>query len=286
MNRRIHFSYIVIVFFLSSVAHSNILFEGWFQVLLGSKKIGYLVEKYEFVDNKFKCVTYLKTNAEGSNVTESLKAVAASDMGPISYEYTSKAGDQIKVIDASFKADLMTLNIFDGTKKTQQTKRIKKGTFLSQFLIYLILSQKDGLKVGKDFKYNAIAEEEGVAYIGSVLVKNKEPVRGRDAFRLLNEFKGEKYFTWVNPRGETLLVRQPDRNIDVRFAETQAEATEGLTVNSKDLALLFGKIPGDTEVKSTEKPKGETKKKPSADAVEIKIVPPPKSDSPESTPGQ
>lgn len=237
---------VIFGFLFTSQAHAKLLFEGWFQVLVGTEKIGYLVERYEFDDNKFKCVTYLKTNSDGNNVTESLKAESGPDLAPLNYQYTSKTGDQVKVIDAVFKADTMSLSIFDGAKKTQTTKRIKKGTFLSEFLMYLILSQKNGLKVGNDFKYNAIAEEEGTAYTGSVIVKNKEPVKGKEAYRLLNEFKGEKYFTWVTPLGEPLLVRQPDRNLDIRFSETQGEATEGLPVNKKDLALLFGKIPGET----------------------------------------
>jgi len=136
---------------------------------------------------------------------------------------------------------MMNLNIFDGKKKTTTSKRFKKGVFLSDFLIYIVLNQKNGLKVGNDFKYNAIAEEEGTAYTGSLLVKNKEPVKGKDAFRLINEFKGQKYITWVTPRGEPLLVRQPDQNIDVRFAESEAVATENISVNKKDLALLFWK---------------------------------------------
>jgi len=283
----------------SMAATPSLLFEGWFQVLLGSKKIGYLVERYEFKDGKFLVTTYLKTNADGNNVTESLKGVSGGDLTPISYQYTSKVGDKIKLIDATVKGDTMTLTILDGSKKTQTTKRFKKGTFLSSMLIYLVLSQKNGLKVGNDFKYNAIAEEEGTAYTGSILVKNQEPVRGKPATRLINEFKGDKYITWVTARGETLLTRQPDRNVDVRFAETKAEATEGLTVNNKDLELLFGKIPGDAATpaatpskKSTPgkkatpaaEPDDSTTASPSAAPnatqapVEIKGVPPPKND--------
>jgi hypothetical protein len=272
----------------SMAAAPSLLFEGWFQVLLGSKKIGYLVERYEFKDGKFNVITYLKTNADGSNVTESLKGVSGGDLTPISYQYTSKVGDKIKLIDATVKGDTMTLNIVDGDKKTQTTKRFKKGTFLSSMLIYLVLSQKNGLKVGNDFKYNAIAEEEGTAYTGSVLIKNQEPVRGKPATRLINEFKGEKFLTWVTPRGETLLVRQPDNNIDVRFAESKADATEGIPVNNKDLELLFGKIPGDSAPAKPTKTSRKAEKEAASSAspapaatqpsVEIKGVTPPKND--------
>ncbi len=284
-----HIRNILVTFFTSAAllvtppARANLLFEGWFQVLAGSEKVGFFVERYEFNNNKFKCVTYLKTNAGGNNVTESLKAESGPDLSPSSYQYTSKTGDNVKVIDATFKADMMTLNIFDGKKKTVTSKRIKKGTFLSEFLIYVVLNQKNGLKIGNDFKYNAIAEEEGTAYTGSLLVKNQEPVKGKDAFRLINEFKGEKYISWVTPRGEPLLVRQPNQNIDVRFAENEAAATEGITVNKNDLALLFGKVPGEsasdnTEASPVKRPtKNVTKPAPTPTGEGIEIKPPPKS---------
>ena len=40
---------------------ANTLFEGWFEVFIGEKKVGFLVERYEFADNKFKATKYLKT---------------------------------------------------------------------------------------------------------------------------------------------------------------------------------------------------------------------------------
>jgi hypothetical protein len=271
MLRALFRKYILVVvalFALPSAAHANILFEGWFEVMLGAKKIGYSVERYEFVNNQFKCVTYVRTNSEGNNVTESLKATSGPDLAPQSYAYTSKAGDKVKVIDASFKGDQMILSIFDGKTTKKETKRIKKGTFLSTFLLYLILQQKTGLKVGSDYKYNAIAEEEGTAYTGSALVKDEEPVRGKKAFRILNEFKSEKFFSWISTKGEPLLIRQPDSNIDVRGVETQAAATKDMAVNANDLKLLFGRLPdeGSTDEKpnlkssSTGKTKGKKNK--------------------------
>jgi hypothetical protein len=286
-------AFFVLFSILPMALSADVLFEGWFEVFLGDSKVGYFVERYEFTDKKFKSTYYLKTNSEGSSITESLKAFAASDLTPISYSYTSKMADDIKIIDATFKGQVMTLKTNDGKKEKKETKKIKKGTFLSTFLLYLILQQKDGLTEGKDYNYYAIAEEEGVAYTGEAKIANLEKVKGRDAYKILNKFKGEKFFTWVSPKGEILLTRSSDKNIDVRFAGNMTEATKGMIVNHSDLQLLFGnKIPGEAEnveekkkklfEKKEVKPAGKGAGVPGGQGILIKGVPPPTA-SPEPT---
>ncbi|MDZ4678221.1 MAG: hypothetical protein SGI74_12020 [Oligoflexia bacterium] len=245
---------IFLSFLFSFNANANTLFEGWFEVYLGAKKIGYMTERFEFADKKFKATTYLKTNAEGGSITESLKAFAGPDLTPLNYSYTSKSGEEIKIIDATFKGELMTLKINDGKSDKKETKRIKKGTFLSSFLLYLIF-QNGGLSVGKNFTYSAIAEEDGSAHIGKAAITSKEKIKDKETYKILNSFKGDKYFTWATAKGEIVLSRAPEKNIDVRFVASQAEATKGFMVNNTDLKLLFGKIPGET---STEIPTEET----------------------------
>ena len=62
----------------------------------------------------------------------------------------------------------------------KETKKIKKGTFLSTFLLYLIMQDKSGgLKLDNSYLYNAIAEEEGVAYTGQALVSSREKIKGK-----------------------------------------------------------------------------------------------------------
>jgi uncharacterized protein Veg len=288
------------VILFTSLVSASTLFEGWFEIYVGAKKIGYLTERYEFTsDSKFKCTYYIKTELDGNTTTESLKAFSSSSLAPISYAYTSKAGEDIKVVDATFKGEQMTLKINDGKSEHKETKQIKKGTFLSTFLLYLIMgNEKAGLKLTNNYMYSAIAEEEGVAYNGQALVSSKEKVKGQDTFKVLNKFKTgtkneERFFTWVTPKGEVVLTRSPDKNVDVRSVATQAEATKGLMVNLKDLKLLFGKIPGESVGASEAAATGEDKKttppkpaatpgpvkgagEPSGQGIEIKGVPPPK----------
>jgi hypothetical protein len=241
------------ILLFSFSAQGSTLFEGWFEVFLGAKKIGYMTERFEFVDNKFKATSYIKTSVDGGNITESIKAFSGADLRPLNYSYTSKVGEEIKIIDATFKGEIMNLKINDGKKEKKETKKIKKGTFLSSFLLYLML-QNGGLSVGKNYTYYAIAEEDGVASIGKALISSKEKVKDKETFKILNTFKNEKYFTWVTAKGEILLTRAPDKNIDVRVATNQAEATKGFMVNNSDLKLLFGKIPGATGAETSVPP--------------------------------
>lgn len=238
------------------------MFEGWFEVYVGAKKVGFSVQRYEFDNNKFKATTYLKTNADGSNVTESLKAFSGPDLKPQSYSYTSKVGSEIKIIDATFSNDKMNLKINDGKKETKKTVVLKKpGTFLATFTPYVLMAQKKddkgdgGLQVSKkNIIYTAVAEEDGAVYNGVIRVASLDKVKEKDAFKLLNKFKNEDYVSWITPQGEFLLTRNPKHNIEVRIAENMTEATKDMGINLKDIKILFGKIPGDTIANKTEEP--------------------------------
>ncbi|MCC6276842.1 MAG: hypothetical protein IT289_02875 [Oligoflexia bacterium] len=251
----------LILSLFSYTASGKVLFEGWFDVYLGAKKVGYSVQRYEFGDGKFKAVTYLKTNAEGGNITESLKAFSAPDLKPISYSYTSKAGDAVKLVDATFKGESMTLKINDGKAEKKEAKKIKKGTFLSTFLLYLMMSQENGLSVGKNYAYYAIAEEDGTTQNGKALVSGKEKVKGKEALKVLNEFKGDRFFSFVTPTGEFLLTRNPTNNIEMRRADSQEAATKDFTVDKSSLKLLFGTLPGDQATAPEPKPAPTEEKK-------------------------
>ncbi len=244
----------LLLIFATSLVQANVLNEGWYEIYQGSKKIGFLVERYEFTSNKFKAVTYMKIVSGGVTSTESLKAFAGNDLKPLNYAYTLKDGDTIKVIDATFTDMKMNLKVNDGSKEIKETKLIKKGTFLSTFLIYMILSQKDGLSKGKDYSYNAIAEEDGKAYTGNAKVTSLEKVQGKDAYKILNKFKDSSFFSWLTPKGEFLLTRDPDKNIEARVSDGMKIAVGDMGVNLADLKLLFGTLPGDVTPSPTASP--------------------------------
>ena len=61
----------------------------------------------------------------------------------------------------------------DGKKnvRTEESK-IPKGTFLSSFLVYILLQKK--LVLNDAFKYSAVAEEDGGSYWGKSWLESRE----------------------------------------------------------------------------------------------------------------
>lgn len=246
-------SALVIVSFLSiNLAHAKTLQEGWFQILSGQQHVGYLVQRYSFDEAKkqFKFTSFMKTNALGGDVTESVNATSSDGFDPISYQYTTQAGKSIKLIDASFKAGAMTAKITENNEiKTIQDK-LKKGTFLSYFLVYMILQNKSGLKSGVSFQYDAIAEEDAKAYTGFADVKEMEKVNGQEAFKVLNRFKDIKSISYITPIGEVIQVKQPVTGLQL-IASTKADATKGFPSSDKSIKALFGTVPQDSHISQT-----------------------------------
>src|ERR1700678_942779 len=72
-------------------ASAQVLFEGYSKVILDGVHVGYVVQRFEFDSKKkeFTTAYYLKTGANGGNITESLKARSTEGLRPISYQYTS-----------------------------------------------------------------------------------------------------------------------------------------------------------------------------------------------------
>jgi hypothetical protein len=241
-------SFLVIASFLNLQAlHAKVLQEGWYQILSGQQHVGYLVQKYEFDESKkqFKFTSFMKTNPLGGDVTESVSALSSDGFDPVSYQYTTQVGKNIKLIDANFKAGNMTAKITDGTETKTVQDKLKKGTFLSYFLVYMILQNKAGLKTGTSFEYNAIAEEDAKAYTGYADVKEMETINGHESFKVLTRFKDVKSISNITPIGEVLQVRQPVTGLQL-IAATKDEATKGFPSSDKSIKSLFGQVPADS----------------------------------------
>jgi hypothetical protein len=247
-------------------AKADVLFEGYYKISAAEKHVGYVISRYEF-DNKKKqfIATYLlKTSGGGMDVTESLKAYADSELGPISYEYTTVAGAESKTVDAKFKNGTMTASITEGKKVNRIEKKVPKGTFLSAFLTYLMLKSKEGLKSETKYEYQAIAEEEASIQKGQALVGKEETFNGFKAFKILNTFKDSKFLSYVNERGEVLGINAMGQGVSTELVATPALATAGLPVSQTIVKALFGNIPAGMEniVSHAEKVKGEMKNQP------------------------
>lgn len=231
-------------------ARADVLFEGYSKVLLGGQHVGFTVQRYEFDPKKkeFSTIYFLKTNATGGNIQESLKARANSSLNPVSYQYTELAGQTPRTIDATFKGETMTtVSVANGARSVLPGKKIPKGAFLASFLGYLMLQGKEGIKTGVKYSYQAIAEEDGNLHSGEAFIAGEETMNGISVFKVLNTFKGSQYISYVTHKGEVIGTKSPAQQITTELVASIQEATAGLSVNTNTLAQLFGAVPKGTE---------------------------------------
>lgn len=247
MVRKILALFIIATFTLST-AHADTLFEGYYRVMSGETQIGYAITRYEFDSKKkqFLSTYYLKTGKGASETTESVKAAADSELAPISYEYTSLAGKEAKTIDARFKAGVMTASVKQGAKISKIEKKIPKGTFLSTFLVYLMLKSKEGLRSETKYEYSAIAEEDAAIYTGQALVGKEEMYEDIKVFKILNTFKDIKFLSYVNDRGEVVGTNAVGQGIETKLVATPDAAITGQPYSANTLKTLFGAVPAGT----------------------------------------
>lgn len=229
----------------STNADPAILFEGYSKVLLGGVHIGFAVSRYEFDQkkNEFISTYFLKTNALGGNVTESLNARATSGFKPISYQYTSIVDGKTKTIDAAFKGEQMNAVVTENGKPTQVRKTIPKGAFPSTFLGYMMLKGKEGIKPGVRYAFVAIAEEDAAVYPGEASVVGQETQNGLPAFKVFNTFKGVRFASWVTIKGDVLATRSNTQGLATELVSSIQEATAGQSFNPSTLVALFKRLP-------------------------------------------
>jgi len=188
------FGFLLLFFSPGAAIASDIMFEGYYRIELEGKPIGYIIERFAF-DPKakiFEAISFQYINAGDKVIQESIKETANDKLHPLAFQYTSQVGEKIKMIDGSFKADIMTLKINDGKTLKTEVYKNPKGTFLSTLLPYKLLQEK--LQVNNTaLSYSAVAEEDGGSYNGKVLLKKKEAKAGFDLFSLQNKFKGEEF---------------------------------------------------------------------------------------------
>lgn len=233
------------LFFSFSAKANDVLFEGYHKVVSGGVHVGYSISKYEYdaKNKKFIATIFTKTGALGSDVTESTKAYADVDLNPISYEYTALVGKEIKTIDAKFKKNHMSAVVKEKGKTQKVELDIPKGTFLSQFLIYLMLKSKTGLQADLNYKYKAIAEEDAKIYDGQALVQKQEKYNGYPAFKILNNFKDLKFVAYTTDRGEVLGVVNPAQSLSIELMAKPNDATGKFGLSTAVLKNLYGEVP-------------------------------------------
>lgn len=238
------FKFLLILLFLSFPVHAETIFEGYYKISAGNRHIGYAIQRARFLpkQKQFNITYYVRTNAAGGNLIESLNAFSNDQFQPLSYQFTKIAGKQVSTIDAKFQGFNMTATISNGQTSREVKKSFKPGTFLAIFYDYLILQQ--GLKGGVTYNYQAIAEEEGVAHKGIAdIQKNMQLLNGQKVFRVLNRFKGSNFTSWITPEAEVIATRSPAQQVTTQLVDAPVKATQGVQVNTAHLKKIFGSIP-------------------------------------------
>ena len=248
------FGTLLLFFSLAQAFAADIMFEGYYRVDHAGRHVGYIIQRYEFEpkDSTFQFISFLRVKLGDQVIQESTKAKANNKFQPITLSYTSQSGDEIKMIDGSFKGEIMKLKIINGKTVRDETHKIPKGTFFASFLTYLLLQKP--LTLNQTFQYSAVAEEDGGSFNGRALVESKEVTPDFENYKILNVFKGEKFIANVavvkdpqdankNTRGEVLSTNSPAKNISTVLVASPHLATKDQTVPNKTLLALFGSIP-------------------------------------------
>lgn len=232
----------------------EIIFEGYSRIEHGGKHAGYTIQRFEF-DAKgktFKSISFLRAKFGDKIVQESLKGISNDRFNPIAYEYTSQVGDTVRSIDGTFKGEVMTIKKIEGKTVRTETHKIPKGTFLSNFLLYMMLQKN--LVPSEAFKYSAVVEEEGTSAYGKAMIQSKEDKGSFHLLRVLNEFVGEQFISKIAAvpeagkegrytKAEIFSTNSPTKTITTELVSDPQRATDGQVVPNKTLMALFGNIP-------------------------------------------
>lgn len=272
-------SLMILILTLCSHSYAAILFEGYSKILLNGQHIGYTISRYTFDDKtqQFKSVYFLKTGKEAGEMTESLTATADSNLNPISFEYTNVIGKSVKTVDAKMVKNILKGTVKDNGKIVKINSKLEPGTFLSNFLVYLILKGKDGLKENSNYQYQAIAEEDGLVYKGTAATGKPSTYKDISVFKIENSFKDAKFTSWVTPRGEVLATEMPASGIKTELVAVPEEATAGQVVSQGIIKTLFGDIPeGKANALAAKNPTTPSKTSgvPQGSGIQLKSEPP------------
>ncbi|MCX7977741.1 MAG: hypothetical protein N2578_01925 [Bdellovibrionaceae bacterium] len=249
----VQFIFIFLISIITQIcfaAEKDLLFEGYSKLLSesksGSKHIGYSINRYSFDSRKrlFSAIQFTRINTGTESIIESLTATADENLNPVSYTHTSMLNKKIRVIDATFKAGKMTAKVRENNKLVRTIHRdIPTGTFLSSFLVYLMLKSKHGLLPEAKYEYTAIAEEDAALEKGVAIVGKEEWTKSVRTYRITNKFKNTDWISYVSERGEILSTESPSVGIKTELVAQPAEATGSFPLHSEIIKTLFGEIP-------------------------------------------
>ncbi len=221
------------------------LFEGYYKIISSEQHIGYAIQKFEYDSQKkeFWATQFLHIETAGTKTTESLVARSNEHFIPLSYAYTQLNDGKSTIIDAQFKNNQMIANVSKDGASKKVTKDLPKGTFLSSFLVYMMMKSPTGLTTQTKFQYQAVAEEDAEVFKGEALVHKEEKYNNIRALKAVNKFKGINFTSYLTDRGEIVATTANDLALSTELVGKKEDALAQFSVNEKILTKIFGMIP-------------------------------------------
>jgi hypothetical protein len=228
------------------LAKAEVIFEGYYKVNLEGEHRGYAIQRYEFDGNKKEFTStyfiYVRISPDGKRfTTESLVAKSNDKFQPLNYQYTAILEGKPLIIDAKFDGRNLRATVKREGKDERKTRVIPEGSFLSTMLLHLIL--QNGLKVGKGFSYNAIAEEDVEVRSGTARVAAETTYKGIKAFRLEYDFKDIASVAMIAESGHVLFSEAPLQKVSTELVANPNEARGNFSFPEKTLKTLFKGLP-------------------------------------------
>lgn len=261
---------IVFALTFSLKVQAEVIFEGYYKVTLSGVHAGYVIQRYEFdaTQKLFtgKAFTYVRITPDGKQfINESLVAKANDKFQPVSYNYsgliaslneqTGRIENNVTLIDATFQGQKMTLKGLKSGKNFSSKTTYPQGAFLSNFLLQLMLQK--GLAVGRNFRFEAIAEETGMVHKGQVQIVAEEQFKGANAFKINWAYKDVESTSYISTNGNALGTESPAQKVAQVLVANPSEATAGFTLPQQSIKKIFGNIPAGN-VHDFAKPKSST----------------------------
>ncbi len=251
------FYFTFLLLWTQSATAAEPAFEAYYRFVLGDKHSGYVVQRLEIEPKKniFTSTYYVYVKTPTGSTTESLVAKADSSFEPISFQYSALVDGQAKTAEGTFKNKKMTGKMSDGKKSQNISLAVPANGFLSVFLNYVVL--KNGLMVGKNYSFIALAEEspacfqkdalcgpKSVGFLnGSTSIQSEQKFKEVPAFKVKFNFKDIEFYGILSNTGETLASISPMQNAATEIVATKAEAVAAFPFSEKHIKLLFGDIP-------------------------------------------
>lgn len=235
---------ILTLFFFQMHLHAKVIHQYYQKISSNNTHIGYAIVREEHFPKKKQVVvtTFVKTNSNGGDITEGLKAYASdSKLAPISYQYTAIIGKNTKTIDAVVRDNTLFATITEGKSKKTLQKKLTPHSFFSSFLLPRIL--RKGLAKGKNYKFDAVAEEDAALLTGRLQVVEEAKYKGQDVYRVLNDYKQNRFYSFVTPTGKILKTENPITKIHTETVDSKDLAVGDISFPEAILKTLFDKIP-------------------------------------------